>query len=180
MRKKIAKSTFKETEKEMVGIATKLLKEKVIEFLTEVPIAKYAYSKARVPKATYYKWRKVDEKFLSASNEAIMQGKISINDLAKSQLVKKIQEGNITAIIFWLKNNDPDFNPKVVLEIQRKEESFSDNQIKEIKTAMLRIGLANVFENEKALKKKFMESKDFDQKFKEELDGIKKNIKSQE
>ena len=179
MRKKIAKSTLKKTQKETIGIATKFLKEKVIDFLTEVPIAKYAYSKAGVPKATYYKWRKIDEKFLSASNEAIIQGKISINDLAKSQIVKKIHEGNITAIIFWLKNIDPDFNPKVVLEIQRKE-SLSDDQVKEIKTAMFRIGLANVFENEKALKKKFMESKDFDKKFKEEIDGIKKNIKSQE
>lgn len=180
MRKKITKSPLKESRKETVGIATKFLKEKVTEFLTEIPVAKYAYSKARVLKATYYKWRKIEERFRYASDEAIIQGKISINDLAKSQIVKKIQEGNITAAIFWLKNNDPDFNPKVVLEIQRKEESLSDNQIKEIKTAMLRVGLANVFENEKALKKKFMKSKDFDQKFKEELEGMKKNIKSQE
>jgi len=176
MNKRINKFTTTKTKREKIGIATKFLKEKVIEYLTEAPIAKYAYSKASVPKATYYKWRNTDEKFLYASNEAIIQGKISVNDLARSKLIKMIHNDNITAIIFWLKNNDPDFNPKVVLEIKR-EEPLSKEQTMEIKTALSRIGLASIFENNRVLRKKFMESKDFDQKFKGEIEEMKKNVR---
>ena len=158
MKKKVAKLSVTETKTEKVGIATKFLKEKVIEFLTEIPIAKYAYGKAGVPKSTYYKWRQIDKDFLKTSDEAIMHGKISINELAKSQLIKMIQKENITAIIFWLKHNDPDFNPRIAIDIKR-EESFDPEQIKMIVTAFRRIGISNTEAAEALRKIEFLKSR---------------------
>lgn len=157
MKKKVPKLSEPETEK-ISKTATKILKSQIVQFLSEVPIAKYAYGKAGVPKATYYKWRKTDNNFLFVTDQAITEGKVSINDLSKSQIIKKIQSGNLTACIFWLKHNDPDFNPRIAIDLKR-EEPLSREQILEIAQAMRHIGLAGVVETEKALLKKFKESK---------------------
>ena len=160
MGKKIKKLPTKKTKtaikEEKIGIATQALKENIIEFLTDIPIAKYAYGKAGVPKATYYKWRKTDSEFLQQTDAAIFEGRTSINDLAKSQLIKKIQNGETTPIIFWLKHNDPDFNPRVSLDI--KGPLISKEQALEIARAMRHIGLKGVIESEKVLFEKFKKS----------------------
>lgn len=159
MKKKVAKLSEPETETDKISKeATKILKKHIIEFLSEVPIAKYAYSKAQVPKATYYKWRKTDPVFLAMTDEAITEGKVSINELAKSQMIKKIQSGNITACIFWLKHNDQDFNPRIAIEMKNSQ-PLTKEQIMEISQALRHIGLAGVLETEKELLKKFEESK---------------------
>ncbi len=153
MKKKVAKLSEPETETE-----TKILKSQIVQFLSEIPIAKYAYGKAGVPKATYYKWRKTDRDFLFVTDQAITEGKVSINDLSKSQIIKKIQNGNLTACIFWLKHNDPEFNPRIAIEMKR-EAPLTKEQILEMAQALRHIGLAGVIETEKALLKKFKESK---------------------
>lgn len=157
MKKKVPKLSEPETEK-ISKTATKILKSQIVQFLSEVPIAKYAYGKAGVPKATYYKWRKIDRDFLFVTDQAITEGKVSINDLSKSQIIKKIQSGNLTACIFWLKHNDPDFNPRISIEMKR-ESPLTKEQILEMAQALRHIGLAGVIETEKALLKKFKESK---------------------
>lgn len=158
MKKKVAKLSEPETETEKISkTATKILKSQIVQFLSEVPIAKYAYGKASVPKATYYKWRKTDKDFLFLTDAAITEGKVSINDLSKSQIIKKIQSGNLTACIFWLKHNDADFNPRIAIEMKR-EAPMSKEQILEIAQALRHIGLAGVVETEKELLKKFKES----------------------
>lgn len=158
MKKRVPKLSEPETETDKISkTATKILKSQIVQFLSEVPIAKYAYGKAGVPKATYYKWRKTDKDFLFLTDAAITEGKVSINDLSKSQIIKKIQSGNLTACIFWLKHNDPDFNPRIAIDLKR-EEPLTKEQILEIAQALRHVGLAGVVETEKALLKKFKES----------------------
>ncbi len=158
MKKKVAKLSESETETEKISkVATKILKKHIVDFLGEVPIAKFAYSKAGVPKATYYKWRKTDSAFLSLTDGAITDGKVSINELAKSQIIKKIQQGNITACIFWLKHNDQDFNPRIAIEMKTTQ-PLSKEQILEMAQAMRRVGLQGVVDTNEALLKKFKAS----------------------
>ncbi len=100
---------------------TNKTKELLIEQLKKTPIVQIACEKSGVARATYYRWRKNDKSFLKKSDEALMSGKQIINDLAESKLFSAIKEQNMTAIIFWLKNNHPSYANKV--EITNKIDS---------------------------------------------------------
>lgn len=85
---------------------TKLnLKAKLIIELEKAPIVQIACTRSGVARSTYYRWRKEDPEFRGRVETAMRQGRARINDMAESILVQLIKEGNLTAIIFWLKNN---------------------------------------------------------------------------
>lgn len=85
----------------------------MVEQLKKTPIVQIACEKVGVARATYYHWRKHDETFARASDEAIRDGARLVNDMAESQLLAAIREGNMRGIIFWLKHHHPDFASRV-------------------------------------------------------------------
>nr|MCW1949660.1 hypothetical protein [Candidatus Shapirobacteria bacterium] len=48
------------------------------------------------------------------SEKAVRKGTLLVNDLAESQLISAIKDKNITAIIFWLKNNNPKYSERKI------------------------------------------------------------------
>jgi len=84
-------------------------KSEIIRCLKITPIIQIACQKAGIGRATYYRWRKEDKKFKRKSDIAKKNGISFINDLAESFLISKIKEGNMTAIIYWLKHHSPDY-----------------------------------------------------------------------
>lgn len=83
--------------------------EIIIEQLKKAPIVQLACEKTGVPRATFYRWRQKEVKFAAAVDAAVESGTAIINDLAESQLIAAIQNGQIAAMIFWLKNRHPAF-----------------------------------------------------------------------
>lgn len=134
----------KETKPVKEAVATAQLKHKLVQHLRDIPIATYACQRIGVPKATYYKWRKIDQIFREASDEAIITGKLTLNDVAKSQLVKLIKEGDYRSISFWLKHNDADFGSKLTLKIEDETRKYDPEELKLMATAMKNAGLAGV------------------------------------
>lgn len=139
--------------------ATPSLKQKLVDTLETVPIFTAACDKLGIPRSTYYKWRQLDEKFARAADNAIVRGRIAVNGMAKTMLLKKMREGNMTAIIFWLKHNDPDFNPKITIEM-KSDERYTKEELKLLATALKHMGFAGVVLNEKELRKNFLEQAD--------------------
>jgi hypothetical protein len=46
-----------------------------------------------------------------------------MNDIAESKLLSAVKDGNMTAIIFWLKNNNPRYSDKKInLSIKERQE----------------------------------------------------------
>lgn len=80
-------------------------KEVLLEQLNKTPIVQIACEKIGVARSTYYRWIEDDKEFDNKIKEAIRKGKSLINDMAESKLISAIQNGNTTAIIYWLKNN---------------------------------------------------------------------------
>jgi len=91
----------------------KTAKEVLLEQLKKTPIIEVACQKVGIGRATYYRWRKEDEQFTQASDQAKGEGELLINDMAESQLISAIKEKNLTAIIFWLKNHHPTYGTKI-------------------------------------------------------------------
>lgn len=156
-------------EKQKEAVATAQLKHKLVQHLRDIPIATYACQRIGVPKATYYKWRKIDQIFREASDEAIITGKLTLNDVAKSQLVKLIKEGDYRSISFWLKHNDADFGSKLTLKIEDETRKYDPEELKEMATAMKNAGLVGVTLAHKKMAEVFERSLEKEEKRNAEL-----------
>lgn len=98
-------------------------KEILIEQLKTTPVIQVACQKANVGRASYYRWLKEDEDFKKKADEALNDGNLFINDLAESKLISAIKDGNMTAIIYWLKHHHPAYTEnKVFLSFEAQEE----------------------------------------------------------
>lgn len=88
------------------SIASRIQEEKklLLEHLEKTPIVQIACEKSGVGRSTYYRWLEQDKKFARSAKQALSKGVLIMNDLAESQLLKSVRDGNMTAIIFWLKS----------------------------------------------------------------------------
>lgn len=62
-----------------------------------------------IDRKTYYNWLDADKDFALAIAEA----EAEINDEMKDALIRQAGDGNLGAIIFWLKNKHPEFKQNV-------------------------------------------------------------------
>lgn len=84
-------------------------KKRIIKELSLVPIVQIACKRVGISRATYYRWRDEDPAFARECNDAIEKGVLSINDLAESKLIHRLNEGDMRAISFWLTNNKDNY-----------------------------------------------------------------------
>lgn len=87
-------------------------KESLIEQLNRVPIIQIACEKLGIARSTIYRWRNEDSEFEDKLTEAIRRGRLLINDLAESKLISAIQNGSLSAVIYWLKHNHSNYRER--------------------------------------------------------------------
>jgi len=98
-------------------------KKLLLEHLEKTPIVQIACEKSGVGRTTYYRWLEQDKKFARSAKQALSKGVLIMNDLAESQLLKSVRDGNMTAIIFWLKSRHLSYwNKLEIVENNDKEE----------------------------------------------------------
>lgn len=107
-------STKVETKQDALAAKTKKMQEKLLLQLEKYPIIQAACERAGVGRATYYKWRTEDKEFMKRADQMLNEGIKFINDLAESKLIRNIQDGQNTAIIFWLKNRNKAYSEKAL------------------------------------------------------------------
>ncbi len=98
-------------------------KAKMLEQLKKTPIVQIACERIGVPRSTYYRWRKDDAGFASDCDTAISESSGLINDMAESQLITAIKDGNMTAIIYWLKHHHNTYATRIELSGTLKHET---------------------------------------------------------
>jgi uncharacterized protein YicC (UPF0701 family) len=81
------------------------VQREIIEILREVPFINHAVKKVGLSRMTFYRWMKIDTHFYYNVNSATEEGHKNLNELAESLLMKKVREGNLNAIKFYLENN---------------------------------------------------------------------------
>ena len=119
-------------------------KKKLLLRLVKTPIVEVACTQANVPRSTYYRWRKRDEKFADACDDALEESTGRINDLAESQLISAIKEQNMTAIIFWLRHHHNRYATKVEVTARfKQDEALTPEQEVIVQTALRLAGLAD-------------------------------------
>jgi ACT domain-containing protein len=122
----------------------KASKETVIKQLKKTPIVQVTCKKVGISRATFYRWKKEDKEFGNDAEAAIEEGLGLINDMAESQLISAIKEGNLTGIIFWLKNHHRQYSPK--LEVTTKD---GDIPLTEEQKILIKKSLAMAYRDNK-------------------------------
>lgn len=123
-------------------------KQKLLDQFKKTPIVQVACERCGVPRATYYRWRKDDEKFTEACDAAIEESTGFINDMAESQLIAAIKEKNMTAIIYWLKSNHAKYATKIQVsgQINHQIEALTPEQSAVVAEALRLSGLVTIKE----------------------------------
>jgi len=134
----------------------------VIEQLHKTPIVQFACEKSGISRATYYRWRKDTKKFKEATDKAIEQGRFLINDLAESKLISAMKDGNITAIIYWLKSNSSNYSTKIEVNANHR---IVDGKLSKEQEALIKkaIGLMSL-DNNKLIKLEEVSNKNISKK----------------
>ena len=118
-----------------IEIRAKRQQEKLLEALAESGNVSFACKRAGVSRDTYYRWKKDDDEFADKSILSIGSGKEFVNDLAHSQLIRNIQNGDMGAIKFQLGNCHDDYLPKKSVQpirLSDLEREISVLSIKEV------------------------------------------------
>ena len=138
----------KNNEPEKLGLVDKRKeddKRAVLEQLSKLPIIQVACQKAGVSRATYYRWRNEDKKFVVDADEAIAEGVLMINDLSESQIITTIRNNNFSAVRFWLMNRHKAYTAKI--EVMERSTSvnqeLTDEQKKIVEQALRLASLSN-------------------------------------
>jgi hypothetical protein len=104
--------------------------------LRKIPIVQVACEKLDVSRNSVYRWRKEDEEFSKAMDEALTEGEKLVNDMTESQLLALIGEKHWPAISFWLRKRNPKFHDRVEVtakvEYVDKPLSPEDEELKKI------------------------------------------------
>jgi ACT domain-containing protein len=122
----------------------KASKSTVVKQLKKTPIVQVSCKKVGISRATFYRWKKEDKEFANDAEAAIEEGLGLINDMAESQLITAIKEGNLTGIIFWLKNHHRQYSPK--LEVTTKD---GDIPLTEEQKILIKKSLAMAYRDNK-------------------------------
>ncbi len=94
----------------------------LLEQIKKTPIVQIACEKTGIGRTTYYRWRKEDDAFKNEADSALKEGKALVNDMAESQLLGAIRDGNMTGIIFWLKHHHNDYANRVEVTAKLAEQ----------------------------------------------------------
>lgn len=120
-------------------------KELLLQQLKKTPIVQIACEKLGIGRASYYRWFKEDKEFAKASEEALHEGNLLVNDMAESQLLSAIRDKNLTAIIFWLKHHHASYTNRmeVTARLKRGEEPLTPEQEQLVTEALKMASLAS-------------------------------------
>jgi hypothetical protein len=80
-------------------------KKRLVELLKKNPIVEVVCQQVGIGRATYYRWLAEDETFAHDTYRAESEGRGKLNDFMESKLISLAREGNIAAVIFYLKHN---------------------------------------------------------------------------
>ncbi len=96
------------------------LKARFLKTLAQYPIISVACQRSGIPRSTLYEWRKLDPDFSERIDEAELEGRFVINDLAESKLIAGIKNAHHPSITLWLTHNHKRYgkNTKPAPEIQ--------------------------------------------------------------
>lgn len=104
------------------------IKKQILEKLTKNFTISSVCHAVGIDRKTFYRWIEEDSNFKQQAYENIQECKKDVTDLATTRLIQQIDSGNLTAVMFWLNNKDPEINDKSMY--------MSETEIKELSSLL--------------------------------------------
>ena len=113
-------------------------KDEFLDQLRKIPIIQVVCEKIDLSRNTVYRWRKENEEFAKAMDEALLEGETLVNEMSESQLISMIRDKNWPAISFWLRHRNPKFRNRVEISgtIKTPNEQLNPEQSSTVKKAL--------------------------------------------
>lgn len=126
------------TKAHTIKVRQDKLKQALLDQLRRTPIRELAYEKVGVSRMTCSRWRKASKKFADEMDAALSEGREFINDLAESQVISLIRQGELNAARLWLQHNSHRYANKLELKgtITTKDEPLTTEQKSLIRQAL--------------------------------------------
>lgn len=119
-------------------------KAMMLDQLRKTPVVEIACNKTGTGRTTFYRWKREDETFAKAADDALQEGRLLMNDMAESQLLTAIRDGNFSAVQYWLRHHHPSYANKIELNASMMiDEQLSPEQEAAVRTALRLAGLAS-------------------------------------
>ena len=115
---------------------TKQMEELLLEQLRKTPIIETACQKLNISKMTISRWRKQYPKFAARLEDALLEGRLRINDVAESQILALIAAGKFEPSKFWLMHNNARYAAKLEITDKRPDRPLSAEQKSIIRKAL--------------------------------------------
>lgn len=104
------------------------LKEQILERLTKNFTISSACHAVGIDRKTFYRWIEEDLIFKKQAYENIQECKKDVTDLANNRLIKQIDNGNLTAVMYWLNNKDPEVSGNAIY--------ITEEEVRELSTLL--------------------------------------------
>ncbi|MDP2585467.1 MAG: helix-turn-helix domain-containing protein [Candidatus Levybacteria bacterium] len=105
-----------------------ITKKQILERLTKNFTISSACHAVGIDRKTFYRWIEEDIDFKLQAYDNIQESKKDVTDVAYTRLVKHIENGNLTAVMYWLNNKDPEISDKAIY--------ISEEEIEELSTLL--------------------------------------------
>ena len=120
------------------------LKEAFLEQLKRTPTIETACQKVGVARATVYRWISGNKKFEKLVDEALVEGRTFMSDIAENQLFSLIGDKKIEAIRLYLSTHNARYSNKIELSGSvSKDAPLTKEQKKLIREALKLSSLRN-------------------------------------
>jgi len=126
------------SRKDTVKARQNKLKEAFLEQLKRTPTIETSCQKISIARATVYRWIKASGKFEKKVDEALVEGRTFMSDIAENQLFSLIGDKKIEAIRLYLSTHNARYGNKLELsgKVSTKDEPLTDEQKALIKKAL--------------------------------------------
>ncbi len=97
-----------------------------LEELRNTPIMTAVCKQVGLSRQTIFRWLKEDPEFRQEYEECLLQGTNNVNDLAVSQIINKIKQGDTGIIKYWLSHNHYGYMRKQDIPIKQEPKTLAD------------------------------------------------------
>jgi len=148
------------SRKETIKIRQNKLKEAFIGQLKRTPTIETSCQKVNVARATAYRWMRASKRFEKEVEEALIEGRTFMSDVAENQLFSLIGEKKIEAIRLYLSTHNSRYGNKLELsgKVTTRDEPLTAEQKSLIREA-LKLSSIKYYEQIKSIKNTDKEDK---------------------
>jgi hypothetical protein len=97
-----------------------------LEELRKTPVVNAVCKQVDITRQTVYRWLKEDPDFKREYEECLSQGVDNVNDLATSQVINKIKQGDTGMTKYWLSHNHQSYMRKQDIPVKQEPKTLAD------------------------------------------------------